>query len=432
MAGTSPTTDHERRVRDLESLLRVARALAVEKDLDRLLRLIIKHTTRVMDAERSSLYLYDAERDEIWTKIAQGMSSAEIRLPLGTGIAGTVAQTLQPINIPEAYADARFDRAWDQASGFRTRNILCMPMLNHEGKLIGVIQVLNKRTGPFTAYDEQLLGAFSTHAAIALDSARLVQHYVEKQKLEQALEIARQIQQSLFPKEDPQVPGFEVAGASWPCDETSGDYYDYLRFPDGSLGLVVADVTGHGVGPALLMAEARAVVRAFASQTSSVSEVLARANTFLARDFEASRFVTMFLGQLDPVGGLFRYSSAGHGQPLLYRPASETFLELDSTGPPLTVLEEIEFPEGEPLRLAPGDLLVITTDGIEEAANARGEQFGRERLQEVIARGHHLAARDLLRDIYRETSAFLGSAARQDDITLVVVKAEPGAGRAGS
>jgi phosphoserine phosphatase len=421
---------HPKRVRDLESLLEVVKALAVEKDLDRLLHLIIEQTTRVMDAERSSLYLYDEGQNQIWTKIAQGMSSREIRLPLGTGIAGTVAQTLQTVNIPDAYADPRFDRAWDRASGFRTRSILCMPMRNHEGKLIGVIQVLNKHDGPFTAYDEQLLGAFSTHAAIALDSARLIQHYIEKQKMEQAMEIAREIQQSLFPKSHPAIAGYEVAGRTWPCDQTGGDYYDYIQFPDGSLGLVVADVTGHGIGPALLMSEARAVVRALASRMSSVAEVLTRANAFLAEDFEAGRFVTMFLGQLAPKEGRFRYSSAGHGEPVVYRRATGEFLELESTGPPLAVVPDAEFPEGEAVTLAPGDLLVITTDGVEEAMNAGREQFGKERLRQAVLQRSREPAQDILTGIYEETIGFIGPAPRQDDITLVVVKVEEGASAA--
>jgi len=412
----------DKRVRDLESLLEVAKALAAERDLDRLLGLIIEQTTRVMDAERSSLYLYDEERDEIWTKIAQGMRQREIRLPLGTGIAGTVAQTLATVNIPEAYADPRFDRAWDRATGFRTRNILCLPMRNHEGKLIGVIQVLNKRAGPFTDYDERLLGAFSTHAAICIDNARLIQHYLEKQKMEQALSIAREIQESLFPEYDPEVPGYDVAGRSWPCDETGGDYYDYIEFPGGGLGVVVADVTGHGVGPSLLMAEARAVVRTLAAQTASLPEILERANTFLVEDFEASRFITMFLGLLDPAEGRFSYSSAGHGNPLLYRAASGEFIELESTGPPLAVIAGMDFPEGGSFTLAPEDVLVVTTDGVEEAMDAHRHQFGRARLQETIADLHRTPARHILEGIYKATLAFIGPAPRQDDITLVVVK----------
>jgi len=431
MPQSRTLAEQEKRVRDLESLLEVVKALAVEKDLDRLLHLIIEQTTQVMDAERSSLYLYDEGQNQIWTKIAQGMSSREIRLPLGTGIAGTVAQTLQTVNIPDAYVDPRFDRAWDRTSGFRTRSILCMPMCNHEGKLIGVIQVLNKRDGPFTAYDEQLLGAFSTHAAIALDSARLIQHYIEKQKMEQAMEIAREIQQSLFPKSHPAVAGYEVAGHTWPCDQTGGDYYDYVQFPDGSLGLVVADVTGHGIGPALLMSEARAVVRALASRMSSVAEVLTRANAFLAEDFEAGRFVTMFLGQLAPEEGRFRYSSAGHGEPVVYRGATGEFLQLGSTGPPLAVVPDAEFPEGEAVTLAPGDVLVITTDGVEEAMNAGREQFGKERLRQVLLRRSHEPAQDILTGIYEETIGFIGPAPRQDDITLVVVKVAEGASAAG-
>jgi sigma-B regulation protein RsbU (phosphoserine phosphatase) len=178
------------------------------------------------------------------------------------------------------------------------------------------------------------------------------------------------------------------------------------------------------------MSEARAVVRALASRTSSVAEVLSRANSFLAEDFESGRFVTMFLGQLAPREGRFRYSSAGHGEPLLLRAGTGEFIGLESTGPPLAVVPDAEFPEGEPVTLAPGDLLVVTTDGVEEAMNADREQYGRERLCRVLAeRRGGASAQDILTGIYQETIAFIGPAPRQDDITLVVVRAAEGSER---
>ncbi len=417
------SAEYEKKVQDLESLLEVTQAMTVEKDLDKLLTFIISATTRVMNAERSSLYLYDEPAKEIWTKIAQGMSTREIRLPVGRGIAGTVAQTLETINISDAYQDARFDQEVDKRSGFRTRSILCMPMRNHEGRLIGVIQVLNKKDGAFGDYDETLLGAFSTHAAIALDQARLVAAYLDKQKLEQALEIARSIQQGLFPKEIPEVPGFDLAGWSQPADETGGDYYDFLQLPGGRLALVVGDVTGHGVGPALLMAEARAFIKAAVTSTNDIASLLYSVNNLLEKDMGGRRFITLFYGVLDPEARTFRYASAGHGHPILYRPGAGKFFEMESTGPPLGIMTDVEFPEGEAHQLEPGDVLVISTDGIEEAMDAERDEYGRARFKEVVARCFESSAQEIIDTIYRDVQVFCDGAPQRDDITLVVCKA---------
>lgn len=417
------SSEYEKKVQDLESLLEITKAMTVEKDLDKLLALIIGQTTKVMNADRSSLYLYDESSGEIWTKIAEGMATKEIRLPLGQGIAGTVADTLETINIRDAYRDPRFDKEIDRKSGYHTRTILCMPMLNHEGKLIGVIQVLNKHDGHFGEYDEALLGAFSTHAAIALDQARLVRAYLEKQKFEQALEIARNIQQSLFPKQVPEVPGFELAGWSLPADETGGDYYDFIELPEGRVALVVGDVTGHGVGSALLMAEARAFIRAAAASISDIPALLYNVNNLLEVDMGGRRFITLLYGVLEPKQRRFAYSSAGHGQPILYRPSTGEFTELESTGPPLGIMRDMDFPQGPTHKLEPGDVMAISTDGVEEAMDANKKEYGRQRFKEVVARTAHLSAGEVITAIHEDVKKFCGNISQRDDITLVVCKA---------
>ncbi|MBM4050172.1 MAG: GAF domain-containing protein, partial [Planctomycetes bacterium] len=187
-----------KKVHDFTRLLELAKAMSVEKDLYALLDLIVQRTTEVMEADRTSLYLVDADKQQLWTRIAQGLEIKEVRVPIGTGISGHVAKTRETVNIQDAYLDPRFDRGWDMKTGYRTRSILCMPLLTHEDRVVGVIQVLNKKGGAFTDYDESLLAALGSHAAIALDQARLMQHYVEKQRMQEALRIARDIQMSLL------------------------------------------------------------------------------------------------------------------------------------------------------------------------------------------------------------------------------------------
>lgn len=169
----------------LSILLKIGLRLTAERNLDRLLRMIIEETTTVMDAERSSLFLIDREKNEMWAKIAQGVETIEIRFPLGTGIAGTVGTTGEMINIPDAYQDRRFNPEFDKHTGFRTRNMLCAPLRNMQGAIIGAVQVLNKRNGVFTRDDEALLSALASPAAIAIENADL---YTRLQDLNAKLE----------------------------------------------------------------------------------------------------------------------------------------------------------------------------------------------------------------------------------------------------
>ena len=170
----------ETRVEKLTALLEVGKAMAMERNLDRLLQLILTEVTKVMEADRSSLFLVDRERDELWSKIAQGLEVREIRIKIGMGIAGFVAQTGKTVNIQDAYHDPRFNQETDQRTGYRTRTILCSPMLNHANEVIGVLQVLNKRDGAFNREDEELLLALSSQAAVAIENAIL---YEDIQKL---------------------------------------------------------------------------------------------------------------------------------------------------------------------------------------------------------------------------------------------------------
>ena len=413
----------EKKLRDLLELLEVAKVISIEKDFDRLLDIIVDAACRVMEAERGSLYIYDAEAGDLWTKIAH--QTERFRIAVGRGIAGQVAQCREVLNVLNADTDNRHFKGIDEKSGFHTKTVLCGPLINHEGRLIGVLQLLNKKTQPFhfTDYDEQLLQAFTSHIAVTLDQAHLVRQYIEKQRIEQALALAREIQEGLLPKEIPELEGFDLHGWSLPCDETGGDYFDFIEMGEGRLGLVIADVTGHGVGPALLMAEARAFMRASAIQSEGLDRKLFTTNNLLAHDLHGGRFVTCFFGLLEVPERRFSYSSAGHGHPLLYHAHSREFVELESTAPPLGIMRNMEFPMGPTSQLDPGDLLVMTTDGIEEAMNPDAEEFGKARLKETIASAADNSAKDIVKAIRDAVTEFMGDADQRDDLTLVVLKA---------
>ncbi|MCC6739546.1 MAG: SpoIIE family protein phosphatase [Planctomycetia bacterium] len=423
---TTPTrmlsdVDPEQKARDLETILDVTRKMSSVHDTDELLGIILSETVRVMNADRASLFLVDKRTNELVARIAQ-KAATMIRFPVGRGIAGHVAATKEIVNIPDAYNDARFNPEFDRKTGYVTRTILCAPLLTKENDVIGVMQVINKKDGAFTRYDESFLLAFGSQCAIALENARLLKDYIEQQKTKQALSIARNVQQGLLPKESPDMPGWDVGWKSIPCDATGGDYFDFVPLPDGRMGLAIGDVSGHGMGPALLMASARSFLRALSRQTSNPSSVLPTLNDLVSRDMEAERFITLFYGALDPATGAMKYASAGHDAPLLLRAAAGTCEELDSTGVPLGILPGSDFPSADVPPMGKGDILVLSTDGVWEAMNPATESYGRDRLRAILDATKAQGAQAIVDAVYEDVLRFCDGAAQRDDFTLVIVK----------
>jgi serine phosphatase RsbU (regulator of sigma subunit) len=403
---------------DLTRLLAVAQAMTAEKDLDRLLALIVRETTELLNADRSTLFLLDEENDELYSRIAEGAGIREIRFPADRGIAGHVASTGNIINIPDAYQDDRFNQDIDRKTGYKTDTILCAPLISHDERTIGVIQVLNRRGGPFCDSDEQLLLAMGSYAAVTLDNARLVQHYVEKQKMEQSLAIAREVQEGLYPSEGMTKAGVQVNGWYRTCDETGGDYYDYFELLDGRIAIVVGDVSGHGIGPALLMAATRATLRGLAVSGIEPNIILTRLNELMCPDMGEGRFVTLFYGVIDPGSGEMQYASAGHDPPLLFA-KDGSVTELDSTGLPLGILDDAVYEPGGLIVLEEGGILFLSTDGIWEAANPEGDAFGRERLMETARANLGRSSEILVREIVDAMEKHVGDGVVHDDLTLV-------------
>lgn len=408
-------------LQDLQTVLAVSRALGAERDLNRLLTLIVSAATDLVDAERTSLFVVDRDRSELWSRVAEG--SAEIRLPLGRGIAGAVATSGQTTNIPSAYDDPRFDPANDRRSGFTTRSILCTPMLDHEGAVVGVIQALNKRGAPsFGPRDEQVMAALAAQAGVALVNAQLLQRDRERQRLLHDMELARQIQLSLLPERLPEVAGWRLAAWQRSCDATGGDYHDAITLPGGIIDLVVGDVSGHGIAAAMLMSTARAFLRALHDGGQAPAALVGRLNALLSQDMADDAFMTLGLCRAHPDGRIV-HVAAGHDPPLVLRRASGTFDALDSTGLALGMIEDAPYDEVELPPLARGDIAVLVTDGITEAHVAPlRELFGGDRLRAAIAAaapGGAAAVRDA---VVAAVDAWLGGRPQHDDMTLLVAE----------
>src|SRR5881394_1374250 len=229
--------------RDLEPILEVAAKLAAPFDLTRMLTEVTDAAKNVLEAERCTVWLYDRESDELVLRLASDL--AHLRIPADKGIAGSCARSRRIINVPDCYADSRFDRSIDTKSGFRTRCMLALPLVDHDDHLVGVMQVLNKRSAVFDDYDEHLAAALAAQCAVALQRARMTEALIESERMRQELEMARVVQMSSLPSTMPGIAGYELYGVARPAEQTGGDTFDLTRVGERLL-VVLADATGHG------------------------------------------------------------------------------------------------------------------------------------------------------------------------------------------
>jgi len=243
----------------------------------------------------------------------------------------------------------------------------------------------------------------------------------EKRRLESELEFSTQVQRALLPQEDPSIPGLEVAAFSRPAQYIGGDYFDFFRFRDGSQGLVIADVMGHGVSASLLMSSLQTALQTLAPDYDAAPELMRRINRFYLHNIKLTTFVTIFLGQFDPERRRLAYCNAGHNPPLLLRQAGGLPAWLGPTAAAVGLVEDYRV-RAETVSLEPGDIVVLYTDGVTEAVNPSSEQLGRERLADLVAAHAQEPARELLASLRQGLSDFLDGESLADDVTIVVCK----------
>jgi sigma-B regulation protein RsbU (phosphoserine phosphatase) len=410
-------------MRELSAMRTVSEVMATSTDLDDLLELIVNKLVETIGAARGTLYLVDEEKGELFSRVLLEDTGAleEIRVKIGEGIAGHVAATGEVLNIERAYDDQRFMQAFDQVTGYRTHTILTAPMRDPQGRIIGVVQLLNKEGGPFTDRDERLLTAMAAQAAISIENARLYEQEIQQRLISQELETARRIQKSFLPQTIPQHAGWDIAAFWRPMRNVAGDFYDFYTLPDGRLAVVIADVSGKGVPAALFMALSATVLRFAMGLNFAPDEVMVRANQAIISDQSSKMFATVFVGYFDLDPGIMRFASAGHNPPLLYRAATGRCEYLEALGVAIGLFEDARY-AGETIKLEDGDVLVLYTDGITEAVDEDEEEFGEDRLEEIVSQNAARSAQELTDLIIEAAAAFASDEGLFDDETLVVIK----------
>ncbi|MCK4836668.1 MAG: SpoIIE family protein phosphatase [Candidatus Aminicenantes bacterium] len=309
------------------------------------------------------------------------------------------------------------EKRWAQKNGVS----ITIPMISY-GKLVGVLNVGQKSNKEdFSGADLEIIKEASVHTAIALQNIILQAESLEKKRLDKELQVARDIQAQLFPQEIPRIKGLQVYGKMRPCFEVGGDYFDMILIDENKMVLAVGDVSGKGAGAALLMANLQAGLRSALRFSRSLPDILFEINNIVNQNTNSAQFITFFVGIWDYLSQTFQYVNAGHNPPLLLKSDEQEVNLLSPTGMVLGVLPDVEF-SSEQVKLFPGDVLAIYTDGIEETFNPQQEEFGVERITQILVRDKHLDPEKITDNLFRKVEEFSEGTPTHDDSTIIIAK----------
>ena len=328
-----------------------------------------------------------------------------------------------PLLFDEMIASGKIFLSLEQKEWFVERkSAILLPLVTTSG-LLGFLVISCKTNGEdFTAEELELLESFSTQTALVAENLELLGERLEKEKLEEQLKVARSIQQGLLPGKIPTVPGLEMAALIRFCLDVAGDYYDIIHLKDGRVVLSIGDVSGKGVGAALLMANLQASLRTAQTMGATLAESATSINKLVYENTPSDMFITFFMICIDPEKKCLRYVNAGHNPPYLVENTGHEIM-LTKGGLLFGVIENAQYEEGE-LLLNNGDMILMYTDGVSEAMNSKGEEFGDKQIAHIAARNTELPLGELLSLIEKEVSIFHGSSSYSDDFTLLAARIE--------
>jgi phosphoserine phosphatase RsbU/P len=398
-------------VEDLQRVQKAAKKITSILDLDQLIYSVVNELTHSFGCVEAGVYLHDEEHGEMVLAGVQGCSvhGKGHRLKIGQqGMVGHVASTGRMHYAPDVRLDSYYI-----ACEHGTLSEVAIPLRVGE-RLVGVFTASHPELDAFPRHQLRILEALSDHVAVAVENAQRFQtERAERAILDREAQEARIIQQALLPKSSPYIPGFVISGRSVPARAVGGDWYDFIPFPDGRWGIVLADVSGKGTAAALLMSATRGMLRSLAEACCSPAEVLTRLNQLLVDDFPAGKFVTMVYGVLDPSTRAVTFANAGHLRPLFIDDQGEHFLDTER-GLPLG-LGCGDYSESQ-ITLSPGSKLLFYSDGITEAVDANEEEYGQCRLAENAVRPGASAV-----SVIDDVRSFANGSGVRDDASVVFV-----------
>ena len=406
----------------LARILDVTQKLAQPYDLLHMLTEVVEAGESVLAADKAALWLYDATRDDLIMKIPSFKPAP--RMTAGEGLVGECLSKREIINVPNAYADPRFSKAVDKVTGYKTQSVLNVPLLGLEKEPVGVLQLLNKNVGVFDKGDELLASTLAAQCAVAVQRMQLTEALILKERLDEEVALAREIQMSTLPTEMPGVAGYDLQGHFVPTGQAGGDLFDLVVLKE-QLFILMGDATGHGFGPALSATQMQAMLRVAFRCGANLDEAYRHVNNQLAEDLPDDRFITAFMGFLDPARHEVRFHSGGQGPILHFRAADESCEWHRPTTFPVGIIDLREVGDAQILKMAPGDVLVLLSDGIYEYESKQGVQFGEERVARLLKYHHRLPMLELSKQILNATYEHGEGVSQQDDITLVLLRRLP-------
>jgi len=338
-----------------------------------------------------------------------------------------IAERKKEVTIYDVREDSFFEenRASYEKTFQRLNATMIIPLI-YEDRVTGLISLGDKKSGKFFRREDiNLLNTLANQGAVALENAFMLEEVIEKERMEEELSIAKDLQVSMLPAECPRIEGLEIAAYSMSAMEVGGDFYDFIEMGPDRACLVIGDVTGKSVSGALVMSASRSIFRMLSEENFSVADIMIRANRRTKKDIKSGMFVALLYAVLDAKEKRIKMCSAGQTQPILLRSGAETAELVETIGDtfPLGILEEVDYQETQ-VQMAPGDKLLFYTDGIVEAMNPASEMFGFERLLEFVQQSKALNAEALLKEIIEGVDDFAAGAAQHDDITIIVVNVE--------
>lgn len=415
--------------RKYQLLLQISQQTRGTFDLDQILNILLDEVKLLVDYDAAGIFVLN--RDIIPPRLQQPrqiVAAIVLRnyfleeqrnrmIRYGEGLVGHAIRTGECVVVPDVRKDSRY-----VVGRQSTRSEIDIPLFLGE-RSIGALNLESDEVGAFNKKDVKTLRFFADAAAITIDRAMQHHYLLEMEQIEAQLKTARIVQAHLVPTRAPKISGYELASLYLPTYQVGGDYFDFIPLADNQLGLAVADVSGDGVPAALVMSSFRALLRTHSRGEKNPAEIAETINRMLP-DFSGSDdFVTCFYGLLEPASGELSYVNCGHNPPVHYTKDGKTE-ELKRSGPALGMFSGSRY-EASLLTLAPGELLLLYTDGLVEARNAAGEFFELELLEMLLCRHASLPPTELIQMIIQEARQFMGYETFLDDVALVVVRRLP-------
>jgi sigma-B regulation protein RsbU (phosphoserine phosphatase) len=410
------------RILRLEALVEASETLNRTSGLDDILHSILDLITAQLDCERATAFLRDRRTGKLHARQMTGSTQIEIVLERGVGIAGYVAETGESLLINDVRADSRFDPSTDLRTGFTTKTMLCVPLRKLGGDVMGTLQAINARRDEFSAHDLAYLESFAAVAAVAVEREQLAQEAFRAKLLSTELELARKIQQRLLP-----APGaidlprlFSAWGMSQACYDVGGDTYDVVMLPSGECGFWVADVSGKGIGAALLMTTLQTELRALVRAERDLARLASELNKKVTEVAPLGTYATLFLGVLSAEYELLRFVNAGHLPPLWMHRRIHEERVFEASGMPIGLLPGSEYEAGV-VRFVEGERLAVFSDGVTDAENTAGRTFDFEGLRASLEQIATQKTIEIGPTFFADLDRFRIGAPAKDDTTFLVV-----------